>query len=60
MRPLILNVSPPNISFLKDYKKNMLLKFGKEMKLKFKKRPTFNEGDCGEGLSDSDNYQENY
>jgi hypothetical protein len=32
----------------------MLIKFGNDMKLKFKKRPSFNEGDCGEGLSDSD------
>jgi hypothetical protein len=38
VRPLILNVLAPNPSFLKDYRKNLLLKFGKDYALKFKKR----------------------
>jgi hypothetical protein len=53
VRPLILNVAPPSYSFLKDYRKNMFIK-NNEMKLQFKKRPSYNEGDCGEGLSDSE------
>ena len=38
VKPLILNVLPPNSSFLKDYRKNLLLKFGKDISLKFRKR----------------------
>jgi hypothetical protein len=38
VRPLIMNVMPPNPSFLKDYRKNLLLKFGSGSVLKFQKR----------------------
>jgi hypothetical protein len=38
VRPLILNVAVPNPSFLKDYRKNLLLKFGKDMQLQFKRK----------------------
>ena len=45
-------MAPPSQSFLKDYRKNMQLKFGKEMSLKFKRRPSFNQNDMAEVLSD--------
>ena len=50
VKPLILTVPPPNPSFLKDYRKNLLLKFGKDIGLKFKKRT----------YSDEETYQEKY
>lgn len=48
---MILNVAVPNPSFLKDYRKNLLLKFGKDMQLQFKrKNPVIQE--CEENISD--------
>jgi hypothetical protein len=43
VRPLILNVAFPNPSFLKDYRKNLLLRFGADKQLKFKKRDVSEE-----------------
>jgi len=51
VKPLILSVPTPNQNFLKDYRKNLLLKFGNDLSMKFKKRTFSEEGEDEEDKS---------